>query len=646
MDRHIKRIQARPSTQICKRLKPVESQKVYENPNNQKLFTLRGDSSTKSKRKSPSIDKENIQISNIVLNDDSMRNLKAYGYPEGDNQKPDNSSNSQFTAFNQKKHKFKGDANVEDSFGSTKKNIFEQLIANLGIDGSQKHDNKFMETNKELLDNMKKVNNLTTIIQSTMDKFKEYYKLDKLETHFCKLKILLLQSFKIAFNQIADLSAEKDCDNPKEHAKSLRELRQKHKKLKVNYRKKCDDLQDLSHTHQKQMAKLLKKLDFKEREIDKMAQQLEEINEAPDEKSFHGENFDSLYKRIEDLEKENTNLQNYSSSLEEELKQTKLDLHNNQVNLIDPLKNNLAGLEKLIQEKDQKSRSYRRKLRKCKKQLEFTKREKSLGYGQNTYYRDMLVTKKKTRNLKHCSKSRKSSFINENKKNDMNITTLESSRDIEEKHYNSKTPNNFSKQYCELTEENSRLYLDKEQSKSQLDFLRNPPQIENYRKTIETENDIQQVLTPTKINSDESSEEIYYPQRGKSVNSRHLPHRKPKYNYCAIKKGFRKLRDSRNPSESSEDPHNSSDFSKIIDLDSQCYNTYDKHHKVISQTSNPINMRSNPVSQSTKARPLNANKNNKGSVDSEFLCTGKDLQNQNPPRFTKKGRALCEIMMT
>ena len=57
-------------------------------------------------------------------------------------------------------------------------------------------------------------------------------------------------------------------------------------------------------------------------------------------------------------------LKKYTETLEEELSQTKTDLHNNQVNLIDPLKNNLVGLERLIQEKDQKSKSYRRRLRK------------------------------------------------------------------------------------------------------------------------------------------------------------------------------------------------------------------------------------------------------------------------------------------
>lgn len=67
----------------------------------------------------------------------------------------------------------------------------------------------------------------------------------------------------------------------------------------------------------------------------------------------------------------------------------------------------------------------------------------------------------------------------------MNITTLESSKDICENYYEpkmAKIPHNATEKYCDFTEENSHICLDKKQSRSQLDFHRNPAQVDDYKK--------------------------------------------------------------------------------------------------------------------------------------------------------------------
>ncbi|CAI2368552.1 unnamed protein product [Moneuplotes crassus] len=60
----------------------------------------------------------------------------------------------------------------------------------------------------------------------------------------------------------------------------------------------------------------------------------------------------------------NKRLYEYIETLESELKQTKVDLQLYKVNFLDPLKQDLNGLEKLIEQKDTRSRSYRRKYKK------------------------------------------------------------------------------------------------------------------------------------------------------------------------------------------------------------------------------------------------------------------------------------------
>ena len=84
-------------------------------------------------------------------------------------------------------------------------------------------------------------------------------------------------------------------------------------------------------------------------------------------KKLSKNNLDSLISKIEKIEKERDDAIQYSKELERELCQTKEDLENNKIHLIEPLKNRLVGIEQLIQEKEQKvRRTYRRKLRKCK----------------------------------------------------------------------------------------------------------------------------------------------------------------------------------------------------------------------------------------------------------------------------------------
>jgi hypothetical protein len=64
------------------------------------------------------------------------------------------------------------------------------------------------------------------------------------------------------------------------------------------------------------------------------------------------------------LENEREQARFYAKELEHELQLTKNDLHENQIQLIEPLKSRLIELESLIQEKEQKvKKQYRRKLR-------------------------------------------------------------------------------------------------------------------------------------------------------------------------------------------------------------------------------------------------------------------------------------------
>lgn len=55
---------------------------------------------------------------------------------------------------------------------------------------------------------------------------------------------------------------------------------------------------------------------------------------------------------LEEVEQERDEFKNYAKKVEQELKKTKEILHNNQLNLIEPLQNKIQGLEKLLDEKE------------------------------------------------------------------------------------------------------------------------------------------------------------------------------------------------------------------------------------------------------------------------------------------------------
>lgn len=64
--------------------------------------------------------------------------------------------------------------------------------------------------NPELLSNMKSLSYLISCMESTLTQYKEYYKVDKLESQFLQLTSILQTSFTQAFTQIADLSIHPD----------------------------------------------------------------------------------------------------------------------------------------------------------------------------------------------------------------------------------------------------------------------------------------------------------------------------------------------------------------------------------------------------------------------------------------------------
>lgn len=100
-----------------------------------------------------------------------------------------------------------------------------------------------------------------------------------------------------------------------------------------------------------------------------------QISEVNNEYKRDKYSFDEFHEKIRKLENEREQARFYAKELEQELQQTKNDLSQNQVNLIEPLKARLADLEGLIQEKELKAkRNYKRKLRRCKKELENEKK--------------------------------------------------------------------------------------------------------------------------------------------------------------------------------------------------------------------------------------------------------------------------------
>ena len=78
-----------------------------------------------------------------------------------------------------------------------------------------------------------------------------------------------------------------------------------------------------------------------------------------------------LRDKVKRLENEREQARFYAKELEQELQHTQQDLHENKVNLLGPLKSRLVDLEQLIHDKEQKvKRAYKRKLRRCKRELE------------------------------------------------------------------------------------------------------------------------------------------------------------------------------------------------------------------------------------------------------------------------------------
>lgn len=132
---------------------------------------------------------------------------------------------------------------------------------------------------------------------------------------------------------------------------------------------------------------------------------------------------------LEEVEQERDEANNLVSQLQEELKNTKEILKNNQMNLIEPLQNRITDLERLVEEKegDIKKR-YKRKLRKYKREIEIersineklkdklSKNQTKLRedhYPSRLYHIDTISNGEETEDL---NKSKKYASENENKR--------------------------------------------------------------------------------------------------------------------------------------------------------------------------------------------------------------------------------------
>jgi hypothetical protein len=174
------------------------------------------------------------------------------------------------------------------------------------------------------------------------------------------------------------------------------------------------------------------------------------------------------------------------------LQRTRDDLTHNHVNLIEPLKARLADLENLIQEKEQKvKRNYKRKLKRCKKELE---NEKKIN----------------------ISLIKRISLFNPH---DRSISDIDLNEDA-----------------------NPGLkYVSKKQSKSQMDFNRGMSRFEQmqtyadmkrYRetRTIDTEDGNKDRVIPVQLNSARSNEEGSH----KFANSKMLRPTYSKFSVCKV----------------------------------------------------------------------------------------------------------------
>jgi hypothetical protein len=174
-------------------------------------------------------------------------------------------------------------------------------------------------------------------IQVTLNEYKQYYKVEKLEMQLSKLDSLVKQS-----------------------AKAENSIKYKYKKLKREYKEKWEEVERLMDVV--------------------MHFQTESVGTNERQKGFQmGKKLfltlDEFRAKIKKLENEREQARFYAKEIEQELKQTKEDLRENQFNLIEPLKKRLYELESIIQEKEHRvKRSYKKRLRRWRKELENEKK--------------------------------------------------------------------------------------------------------------------------------------------------------------------------------------------------------------------------------------------------------------------------------
>lgn len=229
--------------------------------------------------------------------------------------------------------------------------------------------------NKDLLENTKDISEVISQVHSCMEKLKQYYNLAELENYFGDLKELLNDSFQLAFSQIVDLHMQNN-SQPEQNLNAEEKLKEeeyklKYKKAKHLYRQKCMELEEVMKNYHTERDDLLQIIKSNNKDI----QELKSVFSKNSDNSGYIEQIENLKMKIEKVENEREHANFYAKELEEELKKTKEALHDNKVNLIDPLKNRLAELDNLIQVKEQKvKRTYKRKLKRVKRELENEKK--------------------------------------------------------------------------------------------------------------------------------------------------------------------------------------------------------------------------------------------------------------------------------
>ena len=225
--------------------------------------------------------------------------------------------------------------------------------------------------NKDLLSNMHGVGKLMDKIQASMDKLKEYYNLSQLETDFLQLRDTLNSSFNIAFCQIVDLHMQNNPnDKYEEYVTDLSNLKTKYHKIKESYDLKCTQIDEIKQNFNDERENLVNVIDQNSKEIAHLKSLLDK------NKDFDPQHIvDNMKSALQSSENEKEEARYYAKQLEKELFNTKQIMHNNKVNLIDPLKQRLFELESMVHEKEQKVRKvYKKKIRKFRKELENEKK--------------------------------------------------------------------------------------------------------------------------------------------------------------------------------------------------------------------------------------------------------------------------------